>query len=231
MATTIWQLSRDDLVTKALQKLGVLSEGQAASSQQLDDGADALNLVLSDFQSLGLLLWKRRELDVALVAAQSVYTFGVGEAINTPFPLKIQQVEIRVGTNAPYSMIHRARQDFNDLPSTSTGTPNTYTYQPLINVGELTVWPTPDTSLPVGSELIVTYQEPVLLFESGAEILDFPQEWGHAVIYQLAHVLSDDYSLPLDDRRWLEKQADKRLATAAGHNVEDGSIGFYPVRE
>jgi hypothetical protein len=78
--------------------------------------------------------------------------------------------------------------------------------------------------------VFLTYQTPFYKFTSGTETLDCPQEWYNAIIYQLAHIKSDGYSLPLEDRRWFEKQAEKRLNTALSAGTEDTSIFFYPDR-
>lgn len=225
---TIWQLSRDDIINAALRKISVLGEGQTANAQQLSDGAQALNALISELQPLGLELWKRLEMDVTLVNGQSTYTIGVGKAINIPFPVKLLQVESQIGTSSSrVDMEIKARYDFNNLPVNSTGTPVSISYQPFINYGVLSVWPTP-TALPVGSKLVLTYQKPFDIFTTGVETIDFPQEWHNTLIYHLAALLADEYQLPLDDRKWLEGRADKRLATVLSGGGEGTSLFFYP---
>jgi len=205
---TIWQLSRDDIINAALRKISVLGEGQTANATQLADGAQALNALISELQPIGLELWKRQEMDITLVSGQSLYVIGIGQAINIPFPVKILQVEMEAGTTISRIEIEvRARNDFNLLPPNSRGTPVAVSYQPFINYGEMSVWPTPDTSLPVGSKLVVTYQKPFDIFTTGTETIDFPQEWHNTLIYRLASLLADEYQLPLEDRRWLESRA------------------------
>jgi len=226
---TIWQLSRDDIINAALRKISVLGEGQVANAQQLLDGAQALNALVSELQPLGLELWKRAELDITLVAAQTSYTIGIGQAIAVPFPTKILQVMSQMGTTTTsrVDMQIKSRNEFNNLPINSTGTPVAVTYHPFINYGVLTVWPTP-TGLPVGSKLVMTYQKPFDIFTSGTETIDFPQEWHNTLIYHLAALLADEYQLPLEDRRWLETRADKRLATVLSGGSEGTSLLFYP---
>ena len=228
---TINQLTRDDFINAALRKLGVVGEGQVANAQQLSDGAEALNLVLKDLQALGMHLWKREEYSVPLVSGQKEYTMGIGKSLNIPYPLKVSQANLAIaGSTSRMNMEVKAHYDYNNLPVIAFGTPVCITYQPFINYGVLSVWPTPNDSVPAGSSIYITYQRPFDKFTSGTETADVPEEWEHAVVYQLAHVLSDDYALPLEDRRWFEKQAEKRLANATSFGAEDASIFFYRER-
>jgi len=229
--TTIWSMSRDSLISKALSKLGVVGEGETASATQIADCVDDLNGILAEFQSLGMPLWKRTELAVPIVTGQKEYTIGEGKTINVPFPFKLSQANLGLaGSATRLNMVVLAHYDYNNLPVTTSGTPIQITYQPFIDYGVLSVWPTPDASVPAGSFIYITYQQPLYKFTNGTETLDCPQEWYNAVIYQLTHVKSDDYGLPLEDRRWFEKQAEKRLAGALSAGTEDGSINFYPDR-
>lgn len=228
---TIWQLTRDEIINAALRKIGVVGEGQSANSTQLAEGSQALNAIISDFSTLGMPLWKREELGITLVTGQKEYEIGVGAAINHPFPLKLFQANLALtGSPTRLNMLVLAHYDYNNLPVTTSGTPVQVSYQPMTNKGVLSVWPTPDSSVPANSQIILTFQRPFDIFTTGTETLDFPQEWANAVIYQLAHVLSDEYSLPLEDRRWFEKQASKRLEAALSIGTEDGSLFFYPDR-
>jgi len=229
---TIFQLTRDQLITSVLQKIGVLGEGTVANATQLADAQIGMNVVISQFQILGMPLWKRKELTVPLVAGQSTYTVGVGQAIAVPFPLKLSQCVLTLaGNNSKTDIEIVASYNFSLLPLNSAGTPVQITYQPFINYGEIKVWPTPDNSVPVGSTLTVTYQSPVEVFTGASDTLDFPQEWYSAVIYHTALYLSDDYGLPIPDKQWLEKQAEKHLASALAFGTEETSLFLYPSSE
>lgn len=229
--TTLFQMTRDAIINSALRKLSVLGEGTVANSQQLSDGAEALNTILADFQSLGMPLWKRQELGITLVSNQKEYVLGVGQAIDVPHPLKVLQANLAItGSATRLNMEIIPHNTYNNLPVTTNGTPVQVSYQPLIESGVLSVWPTPDASVPVGSQIILTYSSPFYKFTLGTETADIPQEWYNALVFQLALVLSDEYSLPIDERAWLEKQSDKRLATALSSSSEETSIFFYPDR-
>lgn len=232
---TVWQITRDELITAALRKNGVLAEGEVASTQQINDAVLTLNSVVSSLMTLGMTLWKRVELPITLVSGQATYTIGPGKAIDEPMPLHIHQAVMSVaGSGARYDLEVKPRFDFNNLPSNSSGIPVSVTYQPFIDYGELKVWPVPNSSVPAGSQIYLTYTSPIETVTSGTlsanETLDFPREWSQALIYQLAISLADDYQIPLEDRRWLERRADRTLGEALSNGTEDGSIFFFPDR-
>lgn len=228
--TTVLSITRDSLITQALRKLTVLSDGQAASATQIASASDPLNHLISSYQTLGMFLWKRVERTIPFVAGQKEYVLGVGQAINTAFPLKILQAIVSYSGGTQVDMELIAHHNYNLLPTNSTGIPIKGTYQPQNDVGVFSVWPIPDTSAATNNSLIITYQKPFDIFVSGTDTADFPREWYNAMIYGLADLLSDEYGLPLDDRRHIEKKAEKHVAAAVGFGAEETSSFFFPNR-
>jgi len=77
---TIKLLTRDDIINSALRKLVVISEGTTASASQLTTGAEALNIIVSEFRTFGMQVWARSDMNITLVSGQGTYTIGVGQA-------------------------------------------------------------------------------------------------------------------------------------------------------
>lgn len=226
---TISLLSRDDIINAALRKLVVISEGTSASATQITNASQALNNIVSEFRTFGMQVWARTSTYISMVNGQSTYAIGVGQEVNVPYPTFIYDATLEV---PPYdtqiSMLQQPITDFNLLPNVSTGTPVNYNYQPGINVGLLTIWPTPDATVPVGTRIKLTYQRPLEVFDTALNTPDFPQEWGNALIFTLALVLSDEFGQPESKKAWLEKQADKHLGTALSTANEQGSLLIQP---
>lgn len=224
---TIKLLTRDDIINSALRKLVVLSEGVVPTATQTANAAEALNIIVAEFRTLGMEVWARADMNITLVSGQGTYTIGVGQTINTPYPTFIYSVLLE---QPPYDtqieVMQRAKTDFNLLPFGSTGIPVSYTYQPKTNIGELSVWPIPDASVPVGTRLFITYQRPIEVFDAATDNPDFPQEWGNALIYQLALALCDEYGVPDSKFNRIGKLADTHLATALSNSNEQGSVFF-----
>lgn len=229
MATSgisINQLSGDDIINAAYRKMVVIGLGQTANAQQIIDGRQALNNLVAEFRTLGMSIWARRQYNLTLVSGQKAYVFGVGQAENTPYPLKIYQAVLQqppvFNINQDVNLL--SFMDFGLLPEDSTGTVVNMMYQPGINQGTVTVWPTPDATMPVGSRLRLTYQTPFEYFIAGVDTPDFPEEWNNALIYQLALTLSDENGVSTQKQQWLEKQAEKHLSTALSAGTEEASL-------
>lgn len=230
---TINQLSRDDIINAALRKLVVIGEGQTANATQITTASQALNNVVAEFRTLGMSLWARKTYLLTLIAGQAEYVFGVGQAVNTPYPLRIytSNVELGPGFDSKLEMNQLSFTDFDLLPNASQGTPVNFKYQPKINQGLYTVWPTPDSTVPTASRISLEYQAPLEYFIAGVDTPDFPEEWNNALIYQLAYVLSDEYGTAMQKQAWLEKQADKHLAIALSGGTEEASMFIQPDRD
>lgn len=229
---TVAQISRDDIINDALGHLVVLGEGQTANAAQIAKGSRLLNNIVSEFRTLGMSAWARAELFVTLVTGQSSYVIGVGQAVNSPYPTYIYDIQIQQPSyTTEILMNQQAIYDFNMLPPGSTGLPVNYNYQPQVNQGTIRVWPTPDSSVPAGTRMRVTYQRPIEVFDTATDTPDFPQEWGNALTFTLALIWSDTYGVPEAKKAWLEKQADKHVATAASISNEQGSLFLKPSWE
>lgn len=220
---TTFSMTSDELVNAALRKIAVLGDGQAPSATQLSNGTQALNAMLKTFTVKGMPLWVISEYDVTL-STSNTYTFGIGQAINIPAPLKvIQAILVRDdGNTTPLEV--KTHYDFNLLSSGGSGTPTAYWYEPLNQTGKLHVWPTPEAE----HKVRVVYQRPFQDMVSGTDTLDFPQWWHEAVIFGLAWRLCGDYGIPLADRKYLGEEAKFYLDEATSFGTEEGSLFIQP---
>ncbi len=220
------QLSGDDIINAAYRKLVVIGQGQTANAQQITDGRQALNNLVAEFRTLGMSIWARKTFPLPLVVGQKDYVFGVGQVVNTPYPLHMYQAILLQPPT--YSLNQNVNilsfMDFNLLPRDSVGTVVNMMYKPEINKGTVSVWPTPDASMLPGTILSLSYQSPFEYFIAGVDTPDFPEEWNNALVYQLALSLSDENGVSTQKQQWLEKQADKHISTALSNGGEDASM-------
>lgn len=220
-----YQLTRNEIIESALRKLGVIAEGQTPSTQNYADGSMALNTVISQLKAVGMPLWARSE--YTFTPTSGNYTIGISQTLNTPFPVKLLQA-YRIETGAKIPMEIVAREDFNILPSSSSGAPIKVNYQPFINYGMLTFWPTPSATNTAPITLV--YQRPYQYFTASTETLDFPEEWYNSVIYHLAVRLAPEWGVPLPDRQMLMQEAKMYTDDALMVGQEDGSFFIAPER-
>ena len=220
-----YQLTRNQLIESALRKLGVLAEGQTPSTQNYADGSMALNTVISQLRAVGMPLWARSE--YTFTPTTNTYTIGTGMTLSTPFPVKLLQA-FRTETGAKIPMEIVAREDFNILPTSSNGSPIKINYQPFVNYGTISLWPTPASSNT--STVTLVYQRPYQYFTTSTETMDFPEEWYTAIIYHLAVRLAPEWGVPLPDRQMLMQEAKMYTEDAAMVGQEDGSFFVMPER-
>lgn len=225
---TVLSLSRDDIINAALRKLGVIGEGQTANTTQLTNSAQALNALVAEFRTLGMSIWARKQYTLTLVNGTQAYTFGVGQTTNTAYPLRIYVANLQLGPtfDTQIELNPLAFKDFDLLPPTSTGVPVNFKYQPKNNLGVFTVWPIPDSTVPTGTRVYMEYQAPFEYFTAGADTPDFPEEWGNALIYNLALSLTDEYGVADNKFTRIEKLAKLHLDTALSGGTEEASLFF-----
>jgi len=219
------QLTRDQILTAALRKLGVVAEGQTPSASNLADGQIALNAAIGQLRALGMPLWARSE--YTFTPTTNVYTIGTGMTLDTVFPVRLLQA-FRTESNAKIPMELVARQDYNILPTTSGGSPLKVNYQPFINYGTVSIWPTPSSTNTATVTLV--YQRPFQYFTAGTETADFPEEWLLPLIYTTAVLLAPEWGVPLPDRTALKSEAKDYIETATMTGQEDASFFIAPER-
>ena len=220
-----FQMTRDELITAAMRKLGVLAEGQTPTATNLSDGQVALNGAIAQLRAIGMPLWARSE--YTFTPTTGSYTIGTGMTLNTPFPVKLLQA-FRTESNAKIPMELTARQDFNILPTTSGGTPIKVCYQPFINYGTVYLWPTPASTNTATVTLV--YQRPFQYFTTGTETADFPEEWQIPLIYTTAVLLAPEFGIPLQDRQALRSEVKEYVELAMEVGGEDASFFVQPER-
>lgn len=72
-----FSVSRDDIITEALEQMGVLAEGQLPSADQLTSMSRTLNMLVKTWQADGLNLFAIQKLYVYLESDKSMYQLGI----------------------------------------------------------------------------------------------------------------------------------------------------------
>ena len=223
--STDWALTRDQIISSALRKLGVLASGQSPTTNQVNDASMALNGLVKALQADGMPLWKITTHTFATVADTSSYTIGVGQTLNVPAPLKVIKATYNRDGSHEVPMNIETRYDFFNMPGTSEGTPVTLHYQPLRNTGIIRLWPIPQDAL---TNITIHYQTMYEDFDGASDDADFPSYWHTAIIYNLAWLLAPEYGIPPSDRNILSKEAMYWKEQALSFGSEEGSLYISP---
>lgn len=227
---TIKQYTRDEIITAALRKLGVIAKGQTPDATDLTNGSMALNMLVAELRAMGMPLWARKTHTFNFTASTSLYQIGVGKTINVPYPLHLLQAYRKNsdGTNR-VDMEIVGDSNFNLLPTGSGGTPIKAAYQPFVNYGEIRVWPTP-TASDTSSTITVVYQSPFQYFDATADTMDFPEEWYNPIVYSLANNLAPEWGVSIEERQMLQSQTQMHMQTVLQFGQEDASLFVKPSR-
>lgn len=227
-SSTNFSVSREDIINRALRLIGVLAQGETATTEQITEANIALNSLVKAWQADGMSLWAIKQYSVPLTAGTSTYNIGVGQTINTPKPLKvIQAFNHNTTSNVDIPMRIITRQEYNILGNkTSSGNPIQCFYEPLIDYGVLHVFPVPSTAEQSANTITIVYQRPYEDFDASADTPDFPQEWYDAVTYGLASRLAGEYQISTEVRKTLMQEAAMIKAEALSFGTEEGSLYF-----
>ena len=241
--SSTYTVTRDEIITIALRKLGVLEIGSSPDAATISNASMSLNLLIKQFSTDGLKLWKISEIIVPLTNNQTSYTLGgssstlMYDSLNptvaiTDKPLKVIQGFYRNKQTTPYidtPVMVMSKQEYNVLGSKfSTGTANTIFYDPRKLNGVLYVYLTPDLNAETNLELHIVAQMPLDDLTSALGVPDFPNEWMNCLMWNLADQLSLEYGVPMNARQEIANRASTYKSLLSDWDVEASSTFFSP---
>jgi hypothetical protein len=225
--STSYNLTSDEIITKAFHRLGKASEGENLSTRMLSDGRSSLNLLLKSILGTMDHLFTRTEGTVTLEDELESYLL-------TPKAGKVLSVRLRYDngtsiTDMPLRQL--SRQEYFDMPvkTSAPGVPNSWYYDPQRTTGTLYVWPAPASEITAYYSLCYTYIRRIEDMVNSSDDLDMPQEWLDPVVWMLADSLETEY--PVNDQRLaikIERKAVEAKAIVKSWDTEDSSIFLQP---
>jgi hypothetical protein len=238
-----YSITRDQIISLALRKLGVLEIGDTPDANAVADASMVLNLLIKQFNTDGLKLWKVSELIVPLTASKTAYTLGgstsdlmydslAPSVAITDKPLKVIQgfyrnIQATPAIDTPVMIV--SKQEYNVLGSKfSTGTANTIFYDAKVTNGILYVYLTPDANSQTNLELHIVAQMPLKDITKASDIIDFPNEWMNCLVWNLADQLSLEYGVPMNARQEIAQRASGYREHMNDWDVEASSTFFQP---
>lgn len=217
-------MTAQQIIEAALRKLVVLPAGGTANANQLAYGLTDLNSMLIAWRKFGLTTWARSSATFSLVSGTGSYTVGSGRTVDIARPIRLLDAYVtRDGTDIPMRQV--AKSDYFGLSDKTTeGIPSQFYYDQESSAS-LYVWPVPDED-----DLTMTFDYHVPFTSMvAATVLDMPEEWQEAVVYNLALRLGPDVGKPAS--QGLRDLAKEMLDLAKGSNTEETSVRFEPETE
>ena len=214
--SSTFTVSRNQIISLALRKLGVLELGDVPDAATVENASLALNLLIKQMATQGLKIWKVNELYIPLVNGQTTYSIGpayynASTDLDTAKPLKVIQAWLRQYTVSPpidTPMQILSKQEYDTLGSKfSTGVANSVYYNVRQNNGDLYVYLTPNQNAAYQYQLYFVCQQPMDDVNAGGQVPDFPAEWMNTLVWNLADQLAIEYSVPANHRQEIAMRA------------------------
>ena len=220
-----FSLSRNQIIERAFELIGVRTRGQPLSGDALQEGKLALDMMVKSWQGKNVFLWTVKTIPQSLTAGNASYSLALDPPI-----LSLDAAYLLNGANDHNELDVLSWRDYQSIPDkSSSGNPVAVALDGQANP-TLYVYPVPTASGTISLNAICKLKD----WDSPTNGADFPVRWERAIVYGLAADLADGYGLPLGERDRLAVKADRLFIEARQgdkENVTDSFVrGSYPVR-
>jgi len=206
-----WTLAASDICTDALEHLGVIADGETASSSDMQTALRALNGVLKELPLMGYH-WPALSGEVALAWD------GV-QAVALPDDYYGHPVAWSAASGARVRLMQLTHAEWLAVPDrTQAGSATHFCMNPL---GELLLWPVPS----VNPVLTLQYQREVPDVEIIAAPM-LPLYWLNPLGYGVASELALKFGVPQDKRTEIAQRWDAKKARALESSIASEVISF-----
>ncbi len=182
------------IITKAMQKAGILTKSEVPASDEASDGLDSLNDLLGSFSNDSMLITSRVTELFNLNSGVGSYTIGAGQDFSTIRPIKIIEAHINSGIISYESMYLCPDEIYQGLDlKTLQSIPDTLNYTNAYPYGTINLYPYPST----GYVLSITSEKELTQFTLN-QTVNLPAGWNRMLIYNLAVELAPEYGQKVD---------------------------------
>jgi len=224
--TDTHKLTATDIITEAMEILGVLEEGEAPSSAQSTSAIRSLNNVIKMW-SADTQIFAQNEYELTLISGTALYVLSSANVGYIPW--KILNATLVHNTNSTEIPLSQLTQEewYALTDKTTAGRPTQY-YQKRNPVGvgtDLHLWPVPNNTT-YNMKLWIQY--PLRDISAGTDDVYFTQEWYLALSFGLAFLLAHKYGVSIEERDRLQITSEHFKDQASSYET-DGSVYFQPM--
>jgi hypothetical protein len=183
-------LTATAIITAGYHDAQKVAVGASLTPAQMDIGLGRLNDLINLWQTQGLKLFLEEEVNVALVAAQQLYSMRPGGNVNINKPLQVKQATYwdSAGSIRPLNLL--SRDEWTRLSNrTQQGSVNSFFAEKLYDRINLHLWHVPDATAATGSVKAVIRAQASNVLDASGSIL-FPPEWAIALRWGIADEVS-----------------------------------------
>lgn len=176
------------LVKGSMRSLSLLKKGVTPDADELADGHELLNQMLSLWSTDGLFVPYRTNETLAFPSSAISYTIGSGADLNTARPLSIENAVILSGST-PYPLSPQSLQMIRAFNPSIGGIPQYYYYEPTYTTGTLTFDVKPSTGLTIKLDSLKELTQ----FAAVTTNIDMPPGYDFALRFNLAVFMAAEY--------------------------------------
>jgi len=183
-----------DIITKAMQKIGVLVKSEPPSADEADDALLSLNQLIASWANDSACIISRAWETFTLTGGTGTYTMATGGTLNTTRPIRIVDAYIRIGT-VDQGLGIISDEAYNSISFKSlTGVPQYLNYDNAFPTDNIRIYPIPSTNYP----LFILSEKPFTEFATLDSDVNLPAGWERALVYNLAMELAPEYKQQTD---------------------------------
>lgn len=179
------------IITRALQTINQLGEGESPTATQANDGLIYFNDLVQSWNNQNLLINEMTFVTLPLTGAAS-YTIGTGGTLNTIRPIHISSAFYRDAQNNDYSVQMLTREEFDAIPQKGQASTMAYALYVAYTYPLITAYVYPVSS--TGS-LILNYSKRLQEAATLTTTLALPDGYERALRFALAAEMQPEYGL------------------------------------
>lgn len=202
------------LVTRALKINGVLGESETPSTEQANDGLEALNDMLASWSIKRSFIYTIESETFNLVSGTATYTIGPSGTFNTVRPNKIDSLVVNLGQTAfPLTELTPAAYAGISNKTVNSSIPEYYYIDNDFPLATIHLFGVPQAGLTID----VNYWKPLTTFADLATVYTLPPGYNRAISYNLSMELAPEHGAQI--RPEAAKVAKDSLANIRNRNL------------
>ena len=185
----------EQIITSAYRKAGAIGSGQSPTSDELTDGLESLNDMLSNWSEQNITVPYRVEDEIPLIVGKTTYSMGLGGDVNTERPLSMADAWLEDGSDVSYAFeITMMLKEYVRIANKDQPTrPGRAWYEPVYPLGILTLDASPDQAYTLHVWSLKRLSEFTGLSTSSV----LPAAYDRAVIFNLALEIAGELGTPM----------------------------------
>ncbi len=198
--------TRNEIIEGAFRIVGALEIGQSLTTDQLDQGVKALQLLIKSWSNKHLFLWSYNIDEFDTVAATETYDSTLDQAI-----LGIDKAwAVDSNEDIPLKVISWSQYQDIFSKETDTGRPSHIAFKSTPSPS-VVLWPSPDDVYTIKMLSVFPLED----FDTAASTGDVQARFQRALKYGLAEDLFDEYPGPMNTRQYVKLKAAELFSEAS----------------